>query len=189
MTPVRSSCVVESGAITMSSWSWMPFVPFETSTPTTVKPIPFTLIVWPSGFAFPNRFETTVGAEHDDARVLRLLLRRDERARLHRRLARLLVGGRRADELRRASSVAEPNVVVTELAFTTGVTDFTSGAAFRSWSAFTSFSVSCVNELLAAAGAAAAAEAAGHDRDDVRAETLDLLLDGDARSRCRRRRG
>ncbi len=60
MTPVRSSCVVESGAITTSSWSWIPFVPFETSTPTTVNPIPFTLIVWPSGFWLPNRFVTTV---------------------------------------------------------------------------------------------------------------------------------
>ncbi len=76
--------------------------------------------------------------------------------------------------------VAEPNVVVTEFAFTTGVTDLMSGAAFGSWSAFTSFSVSAVNELWRPPRAAAEAEAAGHDRDDVRAEALDLLLDGDA---------
>ena len=60
VTPVIRSCVVVSGAIAMSSWSWIPFVPFGASTPTTVKPMPFSLIVCPIGFALPNRLETTV---------------------------------------------------------------------------------------------------------------------------------
>ena len=70
VTPVMRSCVVVSGAIAMSSWSWMPFVPFGTSTPTTWKPMPFSLIVCPSGFALPKRFCDDRLAEHDDLRVL-----------------------------------------------------------------------------------------------------------------------
>ena len=60
VTPVIRSCVVVSGAIAMSSWSWTPFVPFGVSTPTTVKPMPLSLTVWPSGLWPPNRFSTTV---------------------------------------------------------------------------------------------------------------------------------
>ena len=67
----------------------------------TWKPMPFSLIVWPSGFWLPNRFVDHGLPEHDDAGVLRLLLRCDERPRLDRGLASLLVGRRRADELAR----------------------------------------------------------------------------------------
>ena len=38
--PARVSCTVVSGAITMSSWSWKPFEPFDLSTPTTVEVAP-----------------------------------------------------------------------------------------------------------------------------------------------------
>ena len=60
VTPVIRSCVVVSGAMAMSSWSWMPFVPFGVSTPTTVNPMPFSFTVCPSGSCEPKRFVTTV---------------------------------------------------------------------------------------------------------------------------------
>ena len=50
VVPVSRLRVVESGAIAMSSWSWMPFVPLLLSTPMTWSETPLTLTVWPTGF-------------------------------------------------------------------------------------------------------------------------------------------
>ena len=41
--PTSRSCAVVSGTITMSSWSWIPFEPFDLSTPSTWNVAPFEL--------------------------------------------------------------------------------------------------------------------------------------------------
>ena len=65
-----ASCTAVIGAMTTSSWSWMPLDPFGLVTPVTSKLVPSMRTDWPTGSWPAKRLATTVGPRITDAPVL-----------------------------------------------------------------------------------------------------------------------